>query len=71
MSGMASYTPGMEISGGSLGHGLAHRGRHVRSALKRKKSDAFVYNLFSDGELGRGLDLGGARCRPATGSSTT
>ena len=22
MSGMASYTPGMEISGGSLGHGL-------------------------------------------------
>src|SRR3954452_1580519 len=23
MSGMASYTPGMEISGGSLGHGLA------------------------------------------------
>ena len=23
MSGMASYTPGMEISGGSLGHGLS------------------------------------------------
>ena len=23
MSGMASYTPGMEITGGSLGHGLA------------------------------------------------
>ena len=25
MSGMASYTPGMEISGGSLGHGLPVR----------------------------------------------
>jgi transketolase len=53
MSGMASYTPGMEISGGSLGHGLAvatgmalglrHQGRAVR-----------VYNLLSDGELDEG-----------------
>ena len=31
MSGMASYTPGMEISGGSLGHGLDRRGRAWRS----------------------------------------
>ena len=29
MSGMATYTPGMEISGGSLGHRPRHRGRHV------------------------------------------
>lgn len=53
MSGMASYTPGMEITGGSLGHGL---GIAVGAAmgLKRKKSPAFVYNLMSDGELGEG-----------------
>jgi hypothetical protein len=39
MSGMASYTPGMEITGGSLGHGL---GIAVSMALgaKRKTSDA-------------------------------
>ena len=53
MSGMASYTPGMEITGGSLGHGL---GIAVGMAmgLKRKKSSALVYNLMSDGELGEG-----------------
>ncbi|MDF2096010.1 transketolase [Aquibaculum arenosum] len=53
MSGMASYTPGMEITGGSLGHGL---GVAVGMALglKRKQSPAFVYNLMSDGELGEG-----------------
>ena len=53
MSGMASYTPGMEITGGSLGHGL---GIAVGAALglKRKDSPAFVYNLMSDGELGEG-----------------
>ncbi|QCJ00626.1 transketolase [Agrobacterium larrymoorei] len=53
MSGMASYTPGMEITGGSLGHGLGIA-VGVALALKRKKSDAFVYNLFSDGELDEG-----------------
>ncbi|WP_282128026.1 transketolase [Roseobacter litoralis] len=53
MSGMASYTPGMEITGGSLGHGL---GIAVGAALglKRKDSPTFVYNLMSDGELGEG-----------------
>ncbi len=53
MSGMASYTPGMEITGGSLGHGL---GIAVGACLglKQKKSDAFVYNLLSDGELNEG-----------------
>ncbi len=53
MSGMAAYTPGMEITGGSLGHGL---GIAVGAAmgLKRKANPAFVYNLLSDGELGEG-----------------
>ncbi len=53
MSGMATYTPGMEITGGSLGHGL---GIAVGMAmgLKRKDNPAFVYNLLSDGELGEG-----------------
>ncbi|NMG30506.1 thiamine pyrophosphate-dependent enzyme [Aromatoleum evansii] len=53
MSGMASYTPGMEMSGGSLGQGLTIAvGRAL--GLKRKGSDAFVYTLFSDGELDEG-----------------
>ena len=53
MSGMAAYTPGMEITGGSLGHGL---GIAVGAALglKRKNNPAFVYNMLSDGELGEG-----------------
>lgn len=53
MSGMASYTPGMEITGGSLGHGL---GIAVGAAmgLKRKNNPAFIYNMMSDGELGEG-----------------
>ena len=53
MSGMAAYTPGMEITGGSLGHGL---GIAVGACLglKRKKSGSFIYNLLSDGELNEG-----------------
>ncbi|MCW4464078.1 transketolase [Glutamicibacter sp. MNS18] len=53
MSGMSTYTPGMEISGGSLGHGLTiavgmalslrHQGRAQR-----------VFNFLSDGELDEG-----------------
>lgn len=53
MSGMATYTPGMEISGGSLGQGLGI-GVGMALGLKRKKSLSFVYNLMSDGELGEG-----------------
>jgi transketolase len=53
MSGMASYTPGMEMSGGSLGMGLTIAvGRGL--GLKRKGSAAFVYTMFSDGELDEG-----------------
>ena len=53
MSGMASYTPGMEITGGSLGHGLPIA-VGMSLALKHKRSKSFVYNLFSDGELNEG-----------------
>jgi transketolase len=53
MSGMASYTPGMEISGGSLGIGLGI-GVGMALGLKRKQSDRLVYNLMSDGELDEG-----------------
>ncbi len=53
MSGMASYTPGMEISGGSLGQGLVI-GVGIALALKHKRNPAFVYNSMSDGELDEG-----------------
>ena len=53
MSGMAAYTPGMEISGGSLGQGLSIA-VGMCLGLKRKKSQSFVYNLLSDGELNEG-----------------
>jgi transketolase len=53
MSGMASYTPGMEISGGSLGQGLAI-GVGMALGLRQKKNPAFVYNSMSDGELDEG-----------------
>jgi transketolase len=54
MSGMAQYTPGMEISGGSLGHGLGI-GVGYCLGLKRKQSKAYVYCMYSDGELDEGL----------------
>lgn len=53
MSGMAGYTPGMEMSGGSLGQGLPVA-IGVALGLKRKQSRNFVYVLFSDGELDEG-----------------
>lgn len=53
MSSMRTYTPGVEISGGSLGHGLGIA-NGVAMGLKRKGSHRFVYNLLSDGELGEG-----------------
>ena len=54
-------TPGMEITGGSLGHGL---GIAVGACLglKQKKSDAFVYNLLSDGELNEGSTWEAVMC---------
>jgi transketolase len=53
MSGMASYTPGMEVSGGSLGQGLAI-GVGMALALRQKKNPACVYVSTSDGELDEG-----------------
>jgi transketolase len=53
MSAMSAYTPGMEITGGSLGHGLPIA-IGFALALKRKKSTSLVYNLLSDGELDEG-----------------
>ncbi|SFD96652.1 transketolase [Paracidovorax konjaci] len=53
MSGMATYTPGMEISGGSLGQGLPIA-VGMALALRHKGSPAFVYNSMSDGELDEG-----------------
>jgi transketolase len=63
MSGMASYTPGMEISGGSLGQGLVI-GVGIALALKRKGNPAFVYNSMSDGELDEGSTWEAAMSAP-------
>jgi transketolase len=53
MSGMSTYTPGMEISGGSLGHGLPIA---VGTALglRYQGSASRVVNFMSDGELDEG-----------------
>ena len=58
---MASYTPGVEISGGSLGHGLAccHRAWRSACATIGQPDAPQCYNLLSDGELERRLHLGG------------
>lgn len=53
MSGMATYTPGMEVSGGSLGQGLPIA-VGMALGLRQKGNPAFVYNCMSDGELDEG-----------------
>lgn len=53
MSGMASYTPGMEISGGSLGHGLGIA-VGMTLGLRHQGRAGKIYNLLSDGELDEG-----------------
>jgi transketolase len=53
MSGMSTYTPGMEISGGSLGHGLTIA-VGMALGLRHQGSDARIYNFLSDGELDEG-----------------
>ncbi|MEV0051306.1 transketolase [Saccharopolyspora shandongensis] len=53
MSGMASYTPGMEISGGSLGHGLTVAvGMALGTRLRGEQPR--IVNFLSDGELDEG-----------------
>ncbi|MDQ0383143.1 transketolase [Amycolatopsis thermophila] len=53
MSGMATYTPGMEISGGSLGHGLTVA-VGMALGLRLRGCGARVFNFLSDGELDEG-----------------
>ncbi|VVD95918.1 transketolase [Pandoraea terrigena] len=53
MSGMMSYTPGAEMSGGSIGLGLP-MAVGMGLGLKRKQSASFVYTLMGDGELAEG-----------------
>src|SRR3954454_18760819 len=53
MSAMASYTPGVEISGGSLGQGLAVAAG-MALGLRHQGNGARVFNLLSDGELDEG-----------------
>ena len=53
MSGMATYTPGMEISGGSLGQGLTIA-VGMALGLRQKRSASWVINSMSDGELDEG-----------------
>ena len=66
MSGMATYTPGMEISGGSLGQGLAIA-VGIALGLKQKRNPAFVYNSMSDGELNEGATWEAAMAAPHLG----
>lgn len=54
MSGMKTYTPGMEISGGSLGHGLGQAVGMALGLRTQGRDDQRVYNLLSDGELNEG-----------------
>ena len=53
MSGMSTYTPGMEISGGSLGHGLPIA-VGMALGLRAQGSSSRVINFLSDGELDEG-----------------
>src|SRR3712207_1179957 len=53
MSAMASYTPGVEISGGSLGHGLPVA-TGMALGLRHQGNGARVFDLLSDGELDEG-----------------
>ncbi|MFJ4170661.1 transketolase [Paenarthrobacter sp. NPDC089714] len=53
MSGMSTYTPGMEISGGSLGHGLTIA-VGMALGLRAQGSASRVINFLSDGELDEG-----------------
>jgi transketolase len=69
MSGMASYTPGMEISGGSLGHGLAVA-TGMALGLRHQGNPARVFNLCRTASSTRARP-GRRRCRRVTTVWTT
>jgi transketolase len=54
MSAMATYTPGMEISGGSLGHGLGIAVGMALGLRHQGNNTPRVFNFLSDGELNEG-----------------
>ncbi|GAA1393923.1 transketolase [Luteococcus peritonei] len=54
MSAMSSYTPGVEISGGSLGHGLGLGVGMTLGLRTQQRTDQKVFVLFGDGELNEG-----------------
>ncbi len=58
MSGMATYTPGMEMSGGSLGQGLVHCRRHGAWAAAETEQGLGL-QLHVGWGAGRRVDLGG------------
>lgn len=53
MASMPKYTPGIEISGGSIGLGLPI-GVGMALGLKRKGSDSKVFIMMGDGEMAEG-----------------
>jgi transketolase len=53
ISSMSTYTPGVEISGGSLGHGLPIA-TGMGLGLRHQGNNARVYTFLSDGELDEG-----------------
>ena len=61
MSGMAAYTPGMEISGGSLGHGLGIAVGMCRASSARSRLVRLQPHVRRRAR--RGLDLGGGDVR--------
>lgn len=54
MSAMCTYTPGVEISGGSLGHGLGLGVGQALGLRHQGMADQKVLVLFGDGELDEG-----------------
>ncbi len=69
MSCMPAYTPGIEISGGSIGLGMPIA-VGMAMGLKRKGSDSKVYVMMGDGEMAEGPP-GKPPCPPAATVWTT
>ena len=69
MSGMAAYTPGMEITGGSLGHGLPHR-RRRRPCAQAQELGLVRLQPVLRRRARRGLDMGGGNVAGTIASTT-